>query len=76
MRLMWLIWLKLRCETAGLDGSAVFRSGSCILGSMEGDIDCEGLRRNLILVLLLVDDSDIEGEAGGIAVLCRGFGEV
>jgi hypothetical protein len=25
---------------------------------------------------LLVDDSDIEGEAGGIAALCRGFGEV
>lgn len=43
---------------------------------MEGDIECEGLRRKLMLVLLLVDDSDMEGEAGGIAVLPRGFGEV
>jgi hypothetical protein len=66
----------LLCEVAGLDGSAVFRSESCILGSMEGDIECEGLRRKLILVLLLVDASDMEGEAGGIAVLRRGFGEV
>lgn len=47
-----------------------------MLGSMEGDIECEGLRRKLILVLLLVDDSDMEGETGGIAALRRGFGEV
>jgi hypothetical protein len=45
-----------------------------MLGSMGGDIECEGLRRKLILVLLLVDESDMDGEAGGIA-LRRWFGE-
>lgn len=70
------MWLMLLCEAAGLDGSALFRSDSCILGSMDGDIECAGLRRKLMLVLLLVDDSDIEGEAGVIAALRCGFGEV
>jgi hypothetical protein len=40
-----------------------------MLGSMGGDIGWEGLRRKLILVLLLVDDSDMAGEAGGRAML-------
>jgi len=46
-----------------------------MLGSMGGDSECEGLRRKLMLVLLLVDDSDMEGETGGRA-LRRRFGEV
>lgn len=70
------MWLKLLREAADIDESALFRSERCMIGSMEGDIECEGLRRKLILVLLLVDDSDMEGEAGSIAVLRRGFGEV
>jgi hypothetical protein len=59
----------LRCEGAGRDGSVVLLSESCMLGSMGGDIEWEGLRRKLILVLLLVDDSDMAGEAGGIRML-------
>jgi hypothetical protein len=46
-----------------------------MVGSMGGDSECEGLRRKLILVLLLVDVIDMEGEAGGSA-LRRRFGEV
>jgi hypothetical protein len=45
-----------------------------MVGSMGGESECEGLRRKLILVLLLVDDRDMEGEGGGSAL--RRFGEV
>jgi hypothetical protein len=45
-------------------------------GSMGGDKECDGFRRKLIFVLLLLADIEIDGDAGGgIALLRDRFGE-
>jgi hypothetical protein len=45
-------------------------------GSMGGDKECDGFRRKLIFVLLLLADMEMDGEGGGgIALLRDRFGE-
>lgn len=58
-------------NTAGRDGSEAFLWPGVKDGSRGGDIECEGLRRKLIFVLLLLADIEIDGDAGGGMMLLR-----
>ena len=45
-------------------------------GSIGGDSECDGFRRKLIFVLLLLVDMEMAGDAGGgMALLRDRFGE-
>lgn len=61
------------CDATGRDGSVELPLSE-IFGSMGGDMEWDGFKRKLILLLL--EESDMEGEVeGGNTLPCPRLGE-